>query len=226
MKFALLYERSVRNLGNSLLEIVRVEYNERHRSREVLASGMRFGQPQMQPRSFLQLLLFCIGASLTFFLSALWIGIMQGKTLLTLSLIGGSILLEAQPAALASVPLGFHPVPGAVISILANCIPLPFLLLMFQQITRRWRWLGRKLKKAEKWSGKFGRYGVWGLVLLSPFLGAYASVAVSYGLGWNPVRALISILIGMVASAFIITTGGYWVVSLFHHANFLALHIH
>ena len=41
------------------------------------------------------------------------------------SLVGTSIILGAQPAAVASIALGFHPFMGAVMSILANLMVLP-----------------------------------------------------------------------------------------------------
>ena len=49
-----------------------------------------------------------------FFIAAFGIGLIQGKAALALSLIGTSIVLEAQPAAVLSVPLGFGPLTGGL----------------------------------------------------------------------------------------------------------------
>lgn len=141
---------------------------------------------------------------------------MQGKAMLALSLIGISVALEAQPAAVASIALGFHPAAGALMSILANLIPIPLMMLTFEQIVRRWHWVRRKLYKAEKWSAKYGRYGVWILTLLTPFIGAYWCIAIGFGLRWPPLRMFVSITLGIVISAFSLTYGGHFAVGLFH----------
>ena len=141
---------------------------------------------------------------------------MTGKPMLALSLIGFSIALEAQPAAVASVALGFHPALGALASIFANLIPIPLLMLTFDQIVRRWHWVRRKLHKAEKWSVKYGRYGVWVLTALTPFIGAYLCIAIGFGLRWPPLRMFVSITLGIVISAFALTYGGHFAVGLFH----------
>ncbi|MFD1677695.1 small multi-drug export protein [Alicyclobacillus fodiniaquatilis] len=151
-----------------------------------------------------------------FFLGSLIIGMTEHKILSTMSLIGTSITFEAQPAAVASLPLRFHPFSGAMISILANLIPIPLLMLILNEIILHWGWLGRRLQKAEIWSRKYGKYGVWVLVPLSPILGAYVSIGIGYVMRWNRSLALCSVLLGMVASSFIITYGGESIVRIFH----------
>ncbi|WP_236025832.1 small multi-drug export protein [Alicyclobacillus suci] len=155
----------------------------------------------------------CIGCGC--FLAALLIGILEGKLLSTISLIGTSIVFEAQPAALASIPLRFHPLSGALISILANLISIPLMVLTFNEIMERWKWVKRKLQKAEKWSSKYGKYGVWILTLLSPLLGAYVSIAVGFAMRWDVRLVLTSVLIGMIGSSFLIAYGGESVAHLF-----------
>jgi uncharacterized membrane protein len=153
--------------------------------------------------------------ALIFFIAAFGIGLVQGKAGLALSLIGTSIALEAQPAAVLSVPLGFDPLAGGLISILANLILLPLLLLTFNEVIQRWKWLRKRLQKAEKWSVKYGKYGVWILTLLTPFLGAYLCVAVGFLLRWPPIRVFASIVFGVIVSTFLITYGGHGLLSLF-----------
>ncbi|WAH38298.1 small multi-drug export protein [Alicyclobacillus dauci] len=156
------------------------------------------------------------GGALVAFFAAFAVGYAQGKVWATLSLIGTSILLEAQPAAVASVPLGFHPVTGAIISILANLIPIPLLMLTFDELIRRWGWANRRLKKAEKWSHKYGKYGVWILTILCPFLGAYVCITIGYAMRWKPTLVFLSVSLGMAASAFLIAFGGHSVSRIFH----------
>jgi len=149
-----------------------------------------------------------------FFAGAILIGFIEDKLISTVSLIGTSIILEAQPAAVASLPLRFHPFSGALISILGNLIPIPVLMLTFDEIINRWKWVERKLQKASVWSSKYGKYGVWVLIPLSPVLGAYVCIGVGYMMRWNPRFVLSSILIGMFLSSFIITYGGDSIVRL------------
>ncbi|GMA66093.1 hypothetical protein GCM10025859_65350 [Alicyclobacillus fastidiosus] len=133
----------------------------------------------------------------------------------TVSLIGTSIALEAQPASLASLPLRFHPAAGAMISVLSNLILIPLLTLTFDEIIARWTWIRRKLQKTEKWSKKYGKYGVWILTPLSPMLGAYVCIGIGFALRWNIRLVLLSVLIGMVSSSFLIAYGGESVAHLF-----------
>ncbi|RIV17527.1 hypothetical protein D2Q93_15205 [Alicyclobacillaceae bacterium I2511] len=161
-----------------------------------------------------------ITLSFLFFLSALWLGREQEGFALTLSLIGISLVLEAQPAAVASIPLGFAPLTGAAISILANLIPIPLLMLTFDQVIRNWSWMRHRLQRADKWSAKYGHYGVWGLSVLSPFLGAYVCVVVGFGLRWHAARIFASVTLGTIVSTLLITYGGHWFVHLIHLGPF------
>lgn len=153
--------------------------------------------------------------SVVFFLAALFLGLALGKRIATLSLIGTSIVLEAQPAAAASIPLGFHPFYGGVISILANLISIPIMMYAFHQIVHRFAFIRRRMQKAKKWSDKYGKYGVWILTPLSPVLGAYVCLAIGYMMHWRPVFVLSSILVGMITSTFLISYGGHAIVALF-----------
>lgn len=165
--------------------------------------------------SFVRRLMFGLLLGGLFFICAFLVGFVEGKLFATLSLIGTSITLEAQPAAVASLPLRFHPFSGAVISVLSNLILIPVLMLTFDEIMNRWSWIRRKLQKAEVWSHKYGKYGVWVLVPLSPVLGAYVCIGVGYLMRWKPRFVLSTVIVGMILSSFIITYGGESVVRLF-----------
>lgn len=157
---------------------------------------------------------YCIILTCLFFTIALFIGMAEQKLWSTLSLIGTSIAFEAQPAALASIPLGFSPWSGALISIFANLIPIPLLILSLDYLIERFHWLRRKLKRAEKWSDKYGKYGVWCLVFLSPLLGAYVSIALGVVMRWRATLVILAVMIGMCISTFVIAFGGHGVARL------------
>lgn len=149
-----------------------------------------------------------IGASLFLLLLSFLAGAVQGKLALALPLVTSSLLLEVVIGAAGSIPLGFDPVSGALVSALANLAPVPALLVLFEQLVDRWTWLNRKLQKSANWSDKYGKYGVWVLVPLSPFFGAYACVAIGAGLRWHPLLIFTSISLGVLVSAFLTTFGG------------------
>ncbi|WP_041695445.1 small multi-drug export protein [Alicyclobacillus acidocaldarius] len=165
---------------------------------------------------FWRLMLYGAAASFLFFAGSLALGLSQGRLWPTLSLIGTSIVLEAQPAAAASIPLGFDPPTGAGISILANMIAVPVLMVGLRQAIQRFRFVRRWLAKAEALSRKYGKYGVWVLAPLCPLLGAYACLAIGSILRWNPLRVLAAVVAGMVGSAFVIAYGGFALLRLFH----------
>lgn len=164
--------------------------------------------------SFWRRLIYGLFTGFIFFTGSLMIGIFEHKLVATLSLVGTSIALEAQPASVASIPLGFHPLSGALISILGNLIPVPVLVLMLDEIIHRWAWYRRRLQKAEVWSHKYGKYGVWVLLPLSPVLGSYICISLGYIMRWSPRLVLCSVLVGMFLSSFIIAYGGESVVRL------------
>ncbi|MFB5191857.1 small multi-drug export protein [Alicyclobacillus fastidiosus] len=155
----------------------------------------------------------CLGC--VCFAVALCIGVVEGKLVSTISLIGTSLALEAQPATLASLPLRFHPISGALISIFANLIPIPMLMLTFEEIIARWSWFRRKLQKTEVWSAKYGAYGVWILALLTPVLGAYVCIGIGYAMRWDGRAVFCCVLVGMVSSSFLIAYGGDSIAHLF-----------
>ncbi len=162
--------------------------------------------------NFLRRFIYGILLAILFGLAALLVGIVEGKLISTLSLIGTSIVLEAQPAAAASLALRFHPLPGAIISILGNLIPIPLLMLMFDEILQHWPWFKRKLDSASKWTRKYEKLGIWILLPLSPILGAYVCIGLGYIMLWNRRLVLCSVMAGMILSTFIITYGGDSVV--------------
>jgi uncharacterized membrane protein len=158
--------------------------------------------------NFLRRFIYGLILGLLFFTGALLIGFYEGKVVSAVSVIGTSIILEAQPAAVASLPLRLSPLSGALISILGNLIPIPILVLTFDEIINRFTWLRRKLQKTEIWSNRYGKYGVWVLVPLCPILGAYVCIGLGFIMRWNIRLVLCAVLAGMILSSFMITYGG------------------
>lgn len=155
-------------------------------------------------------------AGVVLFFVAISLGLTERGLWATLSLIGIGVTLEAQPGAVASIPLGFSPLVGAVVSILANLICIPLLVLMFHQVVIRWKWIGRKMAKAQKWTTKYGKYGVWMFVPLCPILGAYVCLALGMGMQWRLSRTMLSVFTGLIASTFILTYFGHLIAALIH----------
>jgi len=172
-----------------------------------------FGDYAWTPRT-IQTELAYIGISVGLLLAAIGIGWEQGQLWQTFPLLGTSIALEAQPAAAASVALGFQPLPGALISIFGNLLSIPILLVSFRQVIRRWHWARNKIGRAQSWAKRYERYGVWALFFLAPFLGAYVCIAIGYAMGARPIPTLASTLSGMVLSVAIIVYGGHYILHL------------
>ncbi len=130
------------------------------------------------------------------------------------SLIGTSLILEAQPAAVAALALGLPARAGALIVIAANLAPIPALSIGLDEVLARWPWAQRKLLGARRWAVRYRTAGPLIFVPLTPFMGAYAATAVGRSLGFRPVRTLWAVLAGMLWSVAVITYGGHWLVHL------------
>jgi len=133
----------------------------------------------------------------------------------TLYVVFFSIPLEVVVGATASVTAGFDPISGAVIASISHLALAPVLITGFDTIVRKWSWLSSKLAKAEKLSGKYGKYGVWVLVILSPIVGVFVSIAVGVALRFRPLLIMSSVSIGTLAAAFLATMGGVGIIKLF-----------
>ena len=132
-----------------------------------------------------------------------------------LSLAGTSLILEAQPGALAAIALGFPPRSGAAIVILANLAPLPLLSTGLSELLARWPWARRKLTRTRRWAQRFHRWGPLIFVPLAPVMGAYTATAVGQSLGFRAERTFWATLAGMTWSVLAITYGGHWAAQLF-----------
>lgn len=151
------------------------------------------------------------------FAIAIGLGVMMHGWGPTLSLMGTSIVLESQPAAVASIALGFSPWVGGVVSLMSNLIAIPFLIVLYPWILHHWRWARKKVRRTERWMRRHMRYGVFMLTPVAPFFGAYVSITVGYGLGWRLRSVVLATLTGTILSVALIVFGGQFVVRLFIH---------
>ena len=150
------------------------------------------------------------------FAFAFLIGTLDNGFPKTLSVVLTSIPLEVMIGAAASVPLGFDPVVGALVASLGHLGLAPIIITGFNTLVRKWQWLRRKLTKAEDISKKYGKFGVWILTPLAPFIGVFICIAVGILLRFRPALIMTSISLGTLIAAFAATMGGAGIKSLFH----------
>jgi len=149
------------------------------------------------------------------FVLAFTIGTLDNGFPKTLSVVLTSIPLEVVIGAAASVPLGFGPVIGALVAAMAHLALAPVIITGFNTLVRKWQWLRHKLSKAEEISKKYGKFGVWILAPLAPFLGVFICVAVGILLRFRPTLIMTSVSVGTLVAAFVATMGGAGIKSLF-----------
>lgn len=159
-------------------------------------------------------LLIGLSASVILFILAFSIGTLTNGWTATTSVVVPGIIFEVFVAALASIPVGFDPFSGAVIAAISNMILAPILLVSFELLINKSPWLNKKLTRAEKIGKKYGKYGVWILAPLAPFIGVFVGIAVGAVLRFRPLHIIISLGIGITLAAFFTTYGGDEIKSL------------
>ncbi len=112
-----------------------------------------------------------------------------------------------------------------IVSIIGNCIPIPFILLFVKAVLKWMR--GCKIKlfnkvsnwlfaKAEKNRPKIEKYATWGLFLFVaiplPGTGAWTGALVASVFDMKKLPASISIFAGVIAAGLIMTFGSQLVV--------------
>lgn len=91
----------------------------------------------------------------------------------------------------------------------------PFLITAFDTLINKWQWLNNHLKKADSISIKYGKFGLYSLVFLVPFIGVYIGVAVGVALRLRPLLIFIYLSIGVFLSGFLTTFLGNEILNLF-----------
>lgn len=155
-----------------------------------------------------------LGVSFGFFILAFTIGVLTNGWAATSGVVFPGLILEVFVAALASIPLGFDPFSGALIAALSNMALAPFLIVSLDLLIYQLPWLNKRIKKAERISKKYGKYGVWILAPLAPFIGVLVAIAVGAVLRFRTLPTFISVTIGITVAAFLTTYGGDEIRSL------------
>lgn len=132
----------------------------------------------------------------------------------TTSVVLPGVIFEVFVAAIASIALGFDPLSGALTSAISNIVLAPFLLVSFELLIHKSPWLNKKVSKAENIGKKYGKYGVFILAPLAPFVGIFVCIAIGAVLRFRSLHTLLSISAGVAAAAFFTTYGGDEIISL------------
>ena len=132
----------------------------------------------------------------------------------TTSVVLPGVIFEVFVAALASIAFGFDPLSGALISAISNIVLAPFLLVTFELLIHKSPWLNKKVAKAERIGKKYGKFGVFILAPLAPFVGVFVCIAIGVVLRFRSLYTLFSMSVGIVAAAFFTTYGGDEIMSL------------
>ncbi len=132
-------------------------------------------------------------------------------------------LLELRGGLLAASILNVSFLPGYILSILGNVLPIPFLLLFLEKILN---WLG-KFKSTKKIVNKFenkvlskkdqiDKYGYIGLMLFVgiplPGTGAWTGSALAVLLGMDRKKSFFYILLGVILASIIMSIISYGIL--------------
>ncbi len=127
-------------------------------------------------------------------------------------------LLELRGSIIAAGALGLDLIQTYIIAVIANMVPIPFILLFIQSI---FNWMKTKnalkkipLKLEEKTMSKseqIEKYGYWGLLLFVgiplPGTGAWTGALLAVLMGLNRKKSLLFILLGVMLAGLIMTLG-------------------
>ena len=123
-------------------------------------------------------------------------------------------ILELRGGMIAASLLGLNPVESYFISVIANIIPVPFILWFINYILEFMRnskhfskianWLD---KKVQKHKGQIEKYGFWGLVLFVgipiPGTGAWTGCLIAAVLEMDRKKAFLAAVIGIFIASII-----------------------
>lgn len=139
-------------------------------------------------------------------------------------------ILELRGGILAAALLGLDPLPGYIISIIGNVIPVPFILLLITKILAWMRnskvnflnkianWLDEKV---EKHKGQIEKYGYWGIVLFVgiplPGTGAWTGSLIASVLNMDKKKTFVAVLAGIVMASVIMMLLSYGLLANIIH---------
>lgn len=131
-------------------------------------------------------------------------------------------ILELRGGILAAALLNLDPLPGYVISIIGNVLPVPFILFL---ITKVLAWMKNSKanffnkianwldEKVEKNKGQIEKYGYWGLLLFVgiplPGTGAWTGTLIAAVLNLDKKKTFITVLGGILMASIIMMLLSY-----------------
>lgn len=132
-------------------------------------------------------------------------------------------VLELRGSILVALPILHTKVLWTyVVAVLANMLPIPFIMLFIGKIfefLKKFKTAGKLVRKLEKKtlekSDQIQKYGVWGLYLFVaiplPGTGAWTGALLSVLLGLKPKKAFPAIFLGVATAGIIMSVLGYGV---------------
>ena len=123
-------------------------------------------------------------------------------------------ILELRGGLLAASLLGLGPVKSYIITVIANIIPVPFILWGINSLLN-WMRKTKKLSKIAKWldkkvekhKGQIEKFGFWGLVLFVgiplPGTGAWTGCLIAAVLEMDRKKAFLAAMIGIFMASII-----------------------
>ena len=125
-------------------------------------------------------------------------------------------ILELRGGILAAALLNLDPLPGYVISIIGNVLPVPFILFLIIKVLAWMKnskvnffnkianWLDEKVEKNK---GQIEKYGYWGLLLFVgiplPGTGAWTGTLIAAVLNLDKKKTFITVLGGILMASII-----------------------
>ena len=132
-------------------------------------------------------------------------------------------ILELRGGMIAAAILGVDYVKAAIICIVGNIIPIPFILLLLKRVfkilekfTTTKKVVDFLNKKAIENKPKIDKYGFWGLVLFVgiplPGTGAWTGALVSAVFEMDFKKSILAILLGIILALIIMSIVSYGII--------------
>ena len=132
-------------------------------------------------------------------------------------------ILELRGGLLAASLLDVEFVRAAIICVVGNVLPIPFVLLFLKfvlEILSKWNvtkkivtWLEKKVESKRE---QIDKYGYWGLVIFVgiplPGTGAWTGSLLAVMLGLNRKKSFVCILLGVIMAAIIMSILSYGIL--------------
>ena len=132
-------------------------------------------------------------------------------------------ILELRGGILAASLMEVDFIPGYLISVVGNILPIPIVLLFLEKIfnfLRKFKTTGKLVDKIEKKllskRNQIEKYGYLGLLLFVgiplPGTGAWSGSGLAVLLGLNKIKSFIAIFIGVVLASIIMSIFSYGII--------------